>query len=208
MNEDSFPPEPQDENTPAPKESSQGEGPSDQAEAARFVTIKAAYDPDRFFSLVNRIHHERRTGVLRVSNNQVAKNIYFLKGNLIDVRSEPFQPSECLGRVLQRAGKLDQNAVVESLRRKKAHGTLQGQELVKMGLMSPGFIDEALRAQIEVKLYDIMEWDSGQMVFTERELYWGMDLNRRDSRVLGLVRMGTSATASPLRPAWMRVSWV
>ena len=46
------------------------------------------------------------------------------------------------------------------------------------------------------------------MVPREFWMKWGMLLNGRESRVLGLVRMGKESTKSWRLPAWMTVSMV
>jgi tetratricopeptide (TPR) repeat protein len=124
------------------------------------------WDVDALFALINRLRREGRTGVLRVFRDpQTYKAVYFAQGGVINALSVPFRVEECLGRLLQRAGHINQEKVLESIRRAKQSGARQGEELMKMGAVRRDLIQEMLRVQVEVKLTDVFEWGSGVWTF-------------------------------------------
>lgn len=124
------------------------------------------WDLTSLFSLINAFHRQKRRGVLRLyANPETYKVMFFDNGELIHVSSVPFDASECLGRLMQRAGHLDQNKVIESLQRVKESGRKQGEELIIMKAARPDRVAEMLRIQVEIKLTDLMTWNAGQWHF-------------------------------------------
>jgi tetratricopeptide (TPR) repeat protein len=112
------------------------------------------------------LHAEKRTGVLRLyADAEHYKVLFFEHGQLLNVLSVPFDAAECLGRVLQRAGYLSQEKVIESLQRAKTSGHKQGEELLAMGAIRKDLLFEMLRVHIEVKMTAVMEWGGGRWTF-------------------------------------------
>lgn len=135
-------------------------------EATQLEREVGEWDLDSIFRLINRLSLELRTGLLRIQKmSKQYKVLYFDKGKLVNVTSVPFDSSECLGRILQRAGRVNADKVVLSLERAKSSGRLQGEELVAMGVVRRELLPEILRVQMEVKLNDIMLWETGQWEF-------------------------------------------
>lgn len=124
------------------------------------------WDIDSFFGLIHRLYLEKRTGILRIFTDQkVYKALFFEAGALLNVSSVPFMAAECLGRIIQQAGYINQEKVIESLQRAKRNNTRQGEELVAMGAMRRDLLPEMLRIQVEVKLTEVMHWESGDWMF-------------------------------------------
>ncbi len=123
---------------------------------------RGEWELDGFFALLNRLHRDRVTGVLRtfVEHGRY-KALFFEHGELINVSSVPFNSAECLGRLMQRAGRVNQEKVLKSLERTRSSGRLQGEELVAMGAIREDWLPEMLRVQVEVKLTEIMGWERG-----------------------------------------------
>lgn len=134
--------------------------------AAAAVAEAGRWDRDTLFGLLNRLHVERRTGVLRcLRDAENFKALFFQDGALVNVSSVPFQAAECLGRVIQRAGFLEQTKVIESLRRAQQSGRLQGVELLEMGAVTAKRMDEMMRVHVEVKLSTLVDWAAGSYTF-------------------------------------------
>ncbi|MDP8225633.1 MAG: hypothetical protein P9L99_19900 [Candidatus Lernaella stagnicola] len=149
-------------------------GPATKKATGREAEVTAAAGAEErgewtlagFFPLMLDFYTRKRTGVLRLHGpEQQHKTLFFEDGDLVNVSSSPFIPGECLGRVIQRAGLLEQHDVVESLRRAKHSGRLQGVELVEMGAIRDKRLGEMLRIQVEVKLTDLFAWSEGTYVF-------------------------------------------
>ena len=139
------------------------------------VPLKGVIRRDEMAKLVVKLHLDRVTGILRVARPKRApeeadyyKNVYVREGRIIDCRTHPFQAGECLGRVLQRSGRLDEKVVVQSLKLVKERGLLQGQALVEMGAVSPRFLEVALQSQLEIKVAEVLEWDGPAYEFAPK----------------------------------------
>jgi DNA-binding response OmpR family regulator/tetratricopeptide (TPR) repeat protein len=99
------------------------------------------------------------SGALQFQLEKRHKVVILENGAPRQVRSNSV--SECLGRRLFRAGRIDGDALQESLRRSKA-GERQGEALVKMGVATQEDIDHELLAQAEDKLLELFGWDEGR----------------------------------------------
>ncbi|MDP8256155.1 MAG: DUF4388 domain-containing protein [Candidatus Alcyoniella australis] len=124
---------------------------------------------DDIFRMFNVIHREERTGVLRLRCGDRGRDLYLVQGRLVDVRSDPFDPSECLGRVLQRAGFVEQKDVINSLKKASGSKLRQGEALITLGLLNKELLNRTLKAQIETKLYPLFEWNRIDFEFQDRE---------------------------------------
>ncbi|MCZ7585873.1 MAG: hypothetical protein M5R36_22505 [Deltaproteobacteria bacterium] len=136
---------------------------------------------DTVARVVAQFYAEHATGVLSIRYDpNHSKNLFFENGRLIQVTSRPFDPGQCLGRVLQRIGKLRQQDVVESLVRRKQTDNLQGRILVEMNVISPKELEDVLARQAELKLRDIFTlWQEGVWDFRAVESF-GPELARVD----------------------------
>jgi tetratricopeptide (TPR) repeat protein len=126
------------------------------------------WDQESAIDLLTRLHQDKATGRLRLfANNGEYKSLYFYRGNLANVISHPFEPGECLGRILQMAGRLRKEDIIVTLKKRQETGMLQGEQLVKMGKLRPHLLDEVLRFQMELKVGPIFSWPSGHYQFLE-----------------------------------------
>jgi tetratricopeptide (TPR) repeat protein len=142
--------------------------PAAQPPTAERYAESGEWEIDSFFSLVNRLHGERRSGILRVHRDaRTCKAIYFDLGSLVNISSTPFSAAECLGRLIERAGYIDQKKVVESLVAAKGSGRRQGEELVAMGAIRRDLLGAMLSVQVEYKAAEILEWGRGFWTFEE-----------------------------------------
>lgn len=137
--------------------------PIEKIPVSEAVRIKRGkWNIDSFVVLINEIYEQKITGRLRISNElQEAKNLFFDKGDLINVFGKPFLPENCLGQLLMRVGKIEKEDVVDSLVGSRENKVLQGEQLVKMDKISADDLLEVLNFQVETKLDPIFSWKSG-----------------------------------------------
>ena len=118
------------------------------------------------FNILVNIHGKKRTGVLRLhAGEKRYKALFFNHGELVNISTVPFNAAECLGRIVQRAGLLEQDQVVESLHRARQSGRKQGEELLAMGVLRNDRLQELLRVHIEVKMSELFTWGEGTYHF-------------------------------------------
>jgi len=124
-------------------------------------------------SFFHKITLSKGTGVLRLTQGKMIKEIYFLKGRAVYVKSNIL--SETLGRVLLEKGLLSQDTYDISLRimqeTKKPHGTI----LKELGALKVS-LEEALQTQMEYKLITSFQWKDGTYSFRSlKELPQGIE---------------------------------
>jgi hypothetical protein len=116
--------------------------------------------------LVVRFHLERRSGILRLSQSEIKKSIYFKDGKIVFAHSN--LKNERLGEVFLRLGKIteDEFRMVSSELEK---GRRLGQILYEKGFLSPSEINAGVSYQIQQILFSVFNWDSGEFEFIDRE---------------------------------------
>jgi len=124
-------------------------------------------------SFFHKITLSKGTGVLRLTQGKMIKEIYFLKGKAVYVKSNIL--SETLGRVLLEKGFVSPDTYDISLRimqeTKKPHGTI----LKDLGALKVP-LEEALKTQMEYKLITSFLWKDGTYSFRSmKELPQGIE---------------------------------
>jgi tetratricopeptide (TPR) repeat protein/CheY-like chemotaxis protein len=125
-----------------------------------------------FAELLMDLHAAGESGVLEVRAVGVRTNVHFVKGE--PVLAEGGTVRETLGRLLVQRGTLSQADYVRVVERMTAtpvdHEPLRmGEVLVELGLMTPGEVHEALRAQTRDKILACFQWDRLDHVFRPSE---------------------------------------
>ena len=144
-------------------------GPAEDASQESAVSAAAEPDSDApgqdslathtAAELLWRAMSEGFSGALQFQIEKRHKVVVLSEGVPTQVRSN--QASECLGRRLFRAGRIDGEALQESLRRTREEGGRQGEILVSMGAITEDEVENELLAQAEDKLLELFAWDDG-----------------------------------------------
>ena len=109
------------------------------------------------------LKRDSRTGILQLTRENLKKVVSFENGDPKLVVSNIVQ--ECLGRLLVAKGRLTLEECEESLRLMKEWGKKQGETLIKMGLIEPYELDEALKMQAKERLLEAFGWQQGEYRF-------------------------------------------
>ncbi len=145
---------------------------SEQVDYERLMPPEPArrdhFEPETWTKLLAAIHAHRWTGHLYLKSDKIKKVISFVSGFPLAIKSN--KSKELLGRMLVEEGILPENACEESLKRMKDEQILQGQALIRMGLLSEEALFAALSRQWAIKLMDVFEWNQGEYVFKEEPL--------------------------------------
>jgi len=126
-------------------------------------------DPVSWASLLAALHANRMTGNLYLKTEKIKKMITFLSGFPLQVKSN--KSKDLLGRMLVDEGVITAGDCEESVRRMNADSNLQGQSLVRMGLLTEEGLVAALSRQWAIKLVDVFEWMEGEFVFKEEPIH-------------------------------------
>src|SRR5436190_7788460 len=114
---------------------------------------------------VRGIYVGRRSGILRVERQSVAKQLYFEKGSF--VFSDTNQPSRRFGDLLINRGKIsreDLDHVLSLL----APGKRIGGVPKELGYLDERGLAEAVEYQITENVYDAFSWESGEFSFAAK----------------------------------------
>ncbi len=123
-------------------------------------TLEETYLADMLWS----IYRYKVPGVLEISNSGgVHKRIFVDDGSVIHASSS--DPIDRLGPFLLRAGKLTQEVLDRTQRQVETSGKRHGQVLIEEGVMSPGDLYRAIRAQVEAIVWSLFSWTEGKVTF-------------------------------------------
>jgi CheY-like chemotaxis protein len=165
--------------------------------------LSGALDELAFPGLLHHLHGLRAEGVLELRSGRKRKALELRGGRPVAVRSNLVH--ECLGNLLVSSGRIDGEALEESVNRMRRGEGLQGEILVAMELLSEAELAAALRGQAEEKLFEIFTWASGEYRFAQ-----GARLARANVLALerspGSVILAGVRERSPLDPLdrWLR----
>ncbi|MBZ0271309.1 hypothetical protein K8I61_04685 [bacterium] len=135
---------------------------------------QGAWNLETVFRLIANTAAEHTTGLLRIRGGDGYRDLVYLDGRLLNVVAHPFDPGETFGRVMQRAGLIEQDSVLQSLAMRKERGIMQGEALTRLGVLDHERLPQLLVRHVEVKLRAICDWDGGAW-----ELYRGAAFAQR-----------------------------
>lgn len=133
--------------TPAPAGGARPEAAPAELSAADSqgtVTLEGLTD------LFMRLYQERVTGVLRIAGGVAVRRAYFKSGGIVAWEAEPVLEQECLGVLLVRAGRLQEDQLKKTLTMMNDTGMKQGECLIEMGVFTFPQIVMALMTQVEI----------------------------------------------------------
>src|SRR5688572_31102728 len=101
--------------------------------------------------LLEWLHREKRTGVLRFWLGRVRKDVWFEKGDIVS--SGTSEPREFLGSYLIASGRITENDFVRAYRTQIETKVLFGKVLVMFGLVSEKEVEVALKGKTEETIW-------------------------------------------------------
>jgi len=116
--------------------------------------------------LLQLISGSGKTGMLSVTREDQTREIYFMKGNIIQASSSGNE-EVLLGSIILNRKKIQKSDLERALSLQKITRKKLGTILSEMGLISREELMEVLRFQIEEIVYRLFSWNSGEFVFYE-----------------------------------------
>ncbi len=120
-----------------------------------------------FPEVLHSLYIRKQTGVLRLENDRVNKEIFFREGYPVFVRSNIL--NETLGRLLLKQGKISQEVYEKSLKIMAAGQQKQGAILLEMGYLTPQELYDAIQFQVKYRIFDCFGWAQGKYHFSARD---------------------------------------
>ena len=131
-----------------------------------------------------RVGAEGWSGVLALTQGQVAKRVYFVDGAIAFAASTVEE--DRLGAGLFRAGKITEAQFREAMRESEASGHPLGHALVGLGYLTHEDMEAAVRVQVERIVLSVLRWTSGALRREpmDRPLPGDLDLDLDTHRLL------------------------
>jgi hypothetical protein len=108
-----------------------------------------------------RVRAEGWSGVLALTQGQVAKGLYFVDGAIAFAASTVEE--DRLGAGLFRAGKITEGQFRAAMRECEVSGLPLGHALVDMGYLTPGDLAAAVATQVERIVLSVLRWTTGAL---------------------------------------------
>ena len=110
---------------------------------------------------ISRVRRERWSGVLALTQGEVAKGIYFVDGAIAFAASTVEE--DRLGANLFRIGKITEPQFRAAMRGSEGPGHRLGQALIEAGVLTPEELAAAVTGQVERIVLSVLRWTSGQL---------------------------------------------
>ncbi|MFC1610061.1 DUF4388 domain-containing protein [Myxococcota bacterium] len=137
--------------------------PAEHSRADLQPTYSGDLGKNTFFKVFYRFHVTRATGLLAVHQESRRKEIYLAQGQPSFVKSN--LPNERLGEYLIAHKKLDRTELDVALGSMHTDDNRLGYTLIRLGIMEPTELFEALRTQQTSRLVDLCTWERGRYLF-------------------------------------------
>jgi hypothetical protein len=124
-----------------------------------------------FFKVFYRFHITRSTGLLVVQSADKRKDIYLVQGQPSYVTSN--LKSERLGDFLVAHKRLDADELKAALGSMHFDDNRLGHTIIRLGLMEPQELFDALRAQQTARLVELCKWRTGRYLYFDGQRYRG-----------------------------------
>lgn len=112
--------------------------------------------------------YSRKTGTLKVYNDDIEKQVYLQSGLIISSASS--SPTEYLGHFLVAHGYITELELAKAMEVQRTSKTLLGKILVTLGVISQSDLESMMRLKAEESIFDLFTWEKGQFTFIDDEL--------------------------------------
>jgi len=113
------------------------------------------------------IGFQRKTGILTIEGDDDTVSISFLDGRVVSADSHRADLENRLGRLLERAGKIDAGGLERVLEEQRRTRQRLGAILLSQGRVSGSDLRLALRTQILNLIYRLFRWEDGRYYFSQ-----------------------------------------
>ncbi len=111
--------------------------------------------------LLMRLYQDGSNGVIEFKSEDGRRLAYVKKGGIVQFINDPVVEEECLGALLNRAGRIDKEQLNRSLQMMNDTGDKQGQCLIEMGVLTFPQLVMSLMTQAEIIARNVMSSGEG-----------------------------------------------
>jgi len=150
------------------------------------VALGGSLDQTPFPRLLHELYKLQATGALFMIRGAVKKIVYLNNGQPVFIKSN--KKRECLAQLLVDQGRLDADVAERTFKRSRTEKLLHGKVLVQESLLTDEDLSGALGEQLEIKLFEIFGWPTGEFQFKENASIPDVDLKLQSSCATNIVR--------------------
>lgn len=132
------------------------------------MNLKGDFDPSSLASILQLLSNEKKTGVLRVANDDNEVRIFIKDGAIIYAMGS--QKEGRLGHLLISKGILSADQLQKCLSEARSQKLAMGKILVGRGFISAEQLKEVIRKQAEFIIFNLFFWDQGSFEYTDARL--------------------------------------
>lgn len=121
-------------------------------------------ETERIIPTIGEIFRGRSTGALRMDSDLGTRVFYFKDGELISIGTTI--EKEKIDEILLRDGKITKEHIKEALERSNSFAQI-GKQLISFGFLKQQELEDALKKQANLVLYNILKESSGKISFIE-----------------------------------------
>lgn len=160
--------------------------PEPRVVAREPVALRGSLDQTPFPRLLHELYKIQATGALYMMRGSVKKIVYLDNGQPIFIKSNKLR--ECLAQLQVDQGRLTADEAERTFERSRADRVLHGQVLVQESLLTADELSVALGEQLEVKLFEIFGWPTGEFQFKENARIPDVEFKLQSSCATNIVR--------------------
>ncbi len=131
------------------------------------MAIKGSLQEAPLPDIIQMLSMAKKTGILRITDNEKLARIYFLNGMLVG--ADMVNRENRIGDMLKTAGVIKQEDLNEALSIQKETGEILGNILIEMGKVDERTIKEYLQRQIKETIFNLFRWKKGDFHFEPNE---------------------------------------
>jgi len=129
------------------------------------MELKGKFDPSFLGSILQLLSNDKKSGVLKLSNNEEDVNIYLNQGVVIHASGSARETR--LGRFLIRKGVIDESQLNEAIGISNQSGQALGKILINSGYITPQVLKKAIFNQTKELIFSLFLWKSGEFEYEE-----------------------------------------
>ena len=129
--------------------------------------LKGTLDDFTLPDIIRLLSNSKKTGSLEVERSAGQGTVYFREGDVYFAESSISK--ELLGQKLVKSGVITSNQLMKALDEQAKSGGRLGEVLLASGLVFEDQLENAVRAQIEDAVFDLLRWELGEFSWTAGE---------------------------------------
>ncbi len=114
------------------------------------------------------LNHNKKNGILEVTNDKINKRIFFKEGDIIFATSN--KTEESFVEVMLKTGRITDDQYYQLIDFSEKTGKSHGAALLELGYLKPDKLTSAIKDQVKEIIADLFKWEEARFIFLEEHL--------------------------------------